>query len=336
MREASLPLVWAHLQGELRYVQRVSATEYSAACPSCGGTIHSDGSWPDRLRIFADARPLTWCRRCSTLRFPDQAEGGHNTASAEDIERWRREQIDREEARKRSAERALQHLRDDAVWQRYHLALDSQARAYWRGRGIPDDWQDYWSLGWHEHYAIRGRSGEMVNTPAATIPLFGRDGQVLNVKLRLIDPPDDAGKYRYLVAGQPHPPFLANHELPLRGPVIVIEGELKAAVTYIRLGRQRMPVVGLPGATPGEHIIAALAEADPVVLVLDPGTGEQERRLAGQIGVERTRSLRLRHKIDDLILSMDADASTVRRWFNHAEPFTTARHIAIGGVALHG
>jgi hypothetical protein len=319
MREATLPVVWAHLQGELRYVQRVSATEYSAACPSCGGTVHQDGSWPDRLRIFCDSHPLAWCRRCNTLRFPDQA-GGRNTASAADIERWRREQIEREEARKRSAEVALRHLRDDAVWQRYHQSLDFQSRAYWRGRGIPDEWQDRWSLGWHRHYAIRGQSGEFVNTPAATIPLFDHDGQVLNVKLRLIDPPNDEGKYRYLIAGQLHPPFLTNHTLPLTGYVVAVEGELKAAVTFIALADEATAVIGLPGASPARHIIDQLAKAERVTLVMDPGAEQQAVKLAGMIGPRRARVLILPHKIDDIILATKATPAMVRRWLNQAGP----------------
>ena len=324
MRESVLPPVWAHLQGQLRYVQRVSATEYSAACPDCGGDVHQDGSWPDRFRLFADSHPTAWCRRCGVLRFPDQGET-RNTASREDIERWRREQVEREEARKRSAERALQHLRDDAVWQRYHTALDATARAYWRGRGIPDDWQDYWSLGWHRHYAMRDREGDLVETPAATIPLFDRDGQVLNVKLRLIRPPDDAGKYRYLVSGQPHPPFLTNHTLPLTGHVIAIEGELKAAVTYIAIGDHAAAVVGLPGASPARHIIDQLAEAERVTLVMDPGAEEQTAKLAGLIGPRRTRVLILPHKIDDIILATKATPAMVRRWLGQAEVLGRSR-----------
>jgi hypothetical protein len=258
------------------------------------------------------------------LRFPDQGET-RNTASREDIERWRREQVEREEARKRSAERALQHLRDDAVWQRYHTALDATARAYWRGRGIPDDWQDYWSLGWHRHYAMRDREGDLVETPAATIPLFDRDGQVLNVKLRLIRPPDDAGKYRYLVSGQPHPPFLTNHTLPLTGHVIAIEGELKAAVTYIAIGDHAAAVVGLPGASPARHIIDQLAEAERVTLVMDPGAEEQTAKLAGLIGPRRTRVLILPHKIDDIILATKATPAMVRRWLGQAEVLGRSR-----------
>jgi len=271
------------------------------------------------LRIFCDSRPLSWCRRCNALRFPDQG-AARNTASAADIERWRREQIEREEARKRSAEQAPQHLRDDTVWQRYHQALDFQSRAYWRGRGIPDEWQDRWLLGWHRHYSIRGHGGEFVNTPAATIPLFGHDGQVLNVKLRLLHPPADAGKYRYLVAGQPHPPFLTNHTLPLAGHVVAVEGELKAAVTFITLANEAAVVIGLPGASPAHHIIDQLAEAERVTLVMDPGAEEQAAKLAAMIGRQRTRVLILPHKIDDIIQATKATPAMVRRWLNQAGP----------------
>lgn len=327
MREAMLPPVWAHMQDTLRYVRRVSSKEYSAACPTCGGTVHEDGSWPDRLRIFCDDHPLAWCRRCGALFFPDQM-GSRQRISHEELERWRQEQIAREEARKRSAERALQHLRDEELWLRFHQSLDATARLYWRNRGIPDEWQDRWCLGWYRHYTLHTAAG-LIDTSAATIPLFDASGQVLNVKLRLINPPDNAGKYRYLVAGQSQPPFLTNYKHPLVGHVVAIEGELKAAVTYIHLEDDDAAVIGLPGASPAAHILAMLAEAERVTLVLDPGAEAQAWKLAQEIGLQRTRILILSHKIDDIILATHASPAMIRQWLAQAEPARTGRYARV-------
>ena len=115
-REAPLPPIWSHLR--VNYVQRVSEKEYSASCPRCGGEVHQDGEWPDRLRIFVDDKPLIWCRRCSLLQFPDQTDSP--PVNRAELDAWRQKQIEREESRKRSAERALQLLRDSERWRRYH------------------------------------------------------------------------------------------------------------------------------------------------------------------------------------------------------------------------
>ncbi len=316
-REAALPPVWAYLQGSLHYVQHVSPTEYSAACPECGGTVHPDGTWPDRLRIFCDAKPLMWCRRCGMMRFPDQA--GARPADREAIEKWRHEMLAREEGRRRSAEQALHNLRKTEVWRRYHEGLDSWARAYWRGRGIPDEWQDRWALGWAPHYPLRGPDGRLRDTTAATIPLFDTTGSVLNVKLRLIDPPPSAGRYRYLIPAQPHPMFLANPQAGLNGHVIAIEGEIKAAVTYIALAQDDMAVVGLPGSNPGQHVIDTLAAASQVTLVMDPDAAEQATQLAAQTGLSKTRVLVLPEKIDDIIIASKPSPAMVRRWLAQAQ-----------------
>lgn len=315
-REVSLPPPFAWLAGQVHYVQQHSATEWSASCPECGGDVHPDGEWPDRLRIFVDEHPRVWCRHCSYMRWADQ---GGQPPDAATVERWRAEQIRREEERKRSAERALAHLRSGRIWEQYHDQLDAWARDHWRRRGLADCWQDYWQLGYSPEERF-GYQGQTWTTPTVTIPLFGQDWEALNVKHRLLNVPPDGGKYRYALAGVGQPMFRCNPERALEGDVVAVEGEIKAAVVFATLDSAQANVVGLPGTSPGPDIITQLGQAERVTLVMDPGARAQAWRLAQKLGVKRTRVLICPCKPDDAIVSQRMSAAEVRSALRHALP----------------
>ncbi len=318
VRAAVLPGAFGSLAGQLRYVRQVSPEEYSSECPRCGGEPHPNGEWPDRFRLFLDGSPRVWCRRCGYFAFVDQLEGGKPPDPAE-LERWRREQIRREEERKRSAELALKHLRDEERWRRYHEALSERARAWWLRRGISPSMQDWWELGWCEDFTLVHR-GQAHRVQTATIPIFGYGWEPQNVKHRLIDPPEGVQKYRYELYGQPQPLFLCDPERKVEGRVIAVEGEIKAMVTFMALegGKDLDAVVGLPGVTPGPAVQQALENAEQIVLVLDPGSEAQGRQACEKLGVKRTRLLVCPMKIDDAILANGWGAREVKALLRQA------------------
>ncbi len=303
-RADSFPPVFAQYAHRVRYVQRVSQREWCSTCPSCGGEMHPDKSLPDRCRWFVDEHPVGWCRRCGALFFPD---GAKSAMTPQAFEAWRREQLEREEARRRSAERALAHLRSEQVWLRYHEALDDYSRAIWRRRGIPDCWQSFWQLGWRREWQFRQPDGHLHVTPSLTIPLFNHSWECVNVKHRLVDPPPDRRNMRYLyeLVGQEEsdPLFLCNPDAQLEGHVILVEGEIKAAVTFLTLDDSKVVMVGLPGATPKPATLQQFEKAERITLVLDPGAQQQARKLAGALGAKRCRVLIPPKKIDDGIIS---------------------------------
>ena len=332
MRESPLPEQWLCLTGRVQYVQRVSAKEFSSSCPSCFGAPHSDGTWPDRCRLFTDAHPTLFCRRCGLVAYPDQfGDKNYARPSPEQIGIWRAEQIKREEERKRSAERALQHLRDERTWELYHETMDAGARAYWCKRGIHEDMQDFWNLGWKDvHYF---RSGETsASSPTATIPLFDNQWQPLNIKHRIIVPPNKNDRYRYELAGQSHPLFLCDPGRPIGDDVIVVEGEIKAMVMFETLDDAKISMVGLPGLSPDDEIVKQLAVCERVLLVLDPGSDvpvEQNgkklispaERLVERIGRKNCRLLiPTGGKIDDIILAANMGKGDVRAMLRQAVP----------------
>lgn len=318
-QEAPLPPAFRALEGRIRYVRQVSRTEYSASCPQCGGDMHQDGEWPDRFRMFDDGHPTGWCRRCSFTWYPDMADG-YAPPTLEQMEKWRQERIQAEEARKRSAEMALEHLRKENIWLRYHQALDDAARRYWQQRGIPADYQDYWKLGWDNAHTFFVR-GERYITPSATIPVFDADKQLVNIKHRLIHEPADGGKYRYEIAGQGQPLYLTRPGRPVQGHVVAVEGEIKSMVVRATVGEwDNLCIVGLPGTNPSPDIVAELATAERVTLVMDPGARVAAWDLTGKIGREKCRVLIPPVKIDDGILAGHLTAREVRALLRNAVP----------------
>jgi len=293
-----LPPIWRHLESKLQYVRRVSATEWSAECLSCGGMVHPNGEWPDRMRIFADDKPLCWCRRCGQIFWPDD---NAKPTEPQALNKWRKEQEQRELARKRSAERALENLRNYKIWEQYHEALDAHSRAYWQQRGISSSAQDFWQLGWKQSWYFTQPDGSVCQTASATIPLFGQAWIIQNVKHRLLHPPPNRGKYLYELSGQKAPLFLCQPDKELTGEVIAVEGEIKAMVTQLHMGGAL--VVGLPGASTSIETCRGLAKSERIVLVMDPGSEQQAHRLAAELGKKRCRILITPVKIDDGILA---------------------------------
>jgi len=267
------------------------------------------------------------------VAYPDQfGAKDYARPSPDELAIWRTEQIKREEERKRSAERALQHLRDSRTWERYHEQMDAKARAYWLGRGVPEDYQDFWRLGWKpvHHFMIHGDTS--ASSPTATIPLFDKDWQGLNVKHRIIVPPDKNDRYRYELSGQSHPMFLCDPGADMSEHVIAVEGEVKAMVMFVTLDEGKTRMVGMPGLSPDDAIVKQLSECGRVTLVLDPGSDipvEQNgkrlaapsERLAERIGRKHCRLLiPTGGKIDDIILAAKMGKGDVKAMLRQAVP----------------
>ena len=310
-RESTLPPVFAQYQSHVQYVQKVGHSKWTSSCPACLGSVHSDGEWPDRCVWFLDEKPLGACMRCGKIWWPDAAPDWKPPTPAE-LEQWRQKRETEQAARLRSAERALAHLRDTKLWTQYNSMMSERERQWWRSRGIPDSFQNVWGLGW------------AYDRNAASIPLFDPDYNLLNIKYRLTD--TTKGKYRYHLTGQPAPLFLTDPDIPLTNHVIAIEGELKAATSYIVLDDPKACIVGLPGLNPSQSIIDTLSQAERVTLILDPDSDtpgadgwSRAGRLVKAIGRRSTSLLVPSAKIDDALLAAKADRWDMRRLVGQAE-----------------
>jgi len=316
-----LPPVFAAYEGQVQHIRQHTSNEWSSSCPKCGDQGHTGHGKPDRCRWFLGSKsgkPMGWCRVCGAIFWPDSST---QRLSAEEMEAWRKERVAEEEARKRSAEKALAHLRSERIWEQW-AQMDSEGKRHWRvDRGIPNSFQSFWQLGWvsdREFY----HAGARFRSDAETIPLFGADGEPRNVKLRLMNA-DDAGKYRYLMRptllGE-HPPFLCNPEATLDGHVVLVEGEIKAMCLFARLDDAKAKVLGLPGKTPGQDTLDMVAQADRITLVMDPDARKAAWDLCKKLGKERCWVLIPPNKIDDAIISSDISARELEYLMRNAKP----------------
>lgn len=329
--EDALPPIFEQYAPLVRYVRSTGTNRWNSTCPVCGGephgSEHDKSMWPDRCVWWDDAKPLGWCHQCGRTFFPDQAPGWEPPSTAE-LEAMRQRRVREAEEQRRKAERQIAFFQSEQIWLQYHDALDAAGRRYWTRRGFARCWIDYWRFGWCARREYPQRDGSLFVTPTATIPIFGPAWEALNVKHRLVNVPPNRGKYLYEVSGVGQPLFLCEPERELAGQVVVIEGELKAALVFARVGDGTFNIVGLPGLTPKPEILAPLENAERIILNLDPGADTRAdssrpsplERMIDLLGRQRVRLLRLPCKIDDGILAADMEPREIKAMLNSASP----------------
>ena len=299
-------------------LHRVAANEYAGACPKCGGV--------DRYRVHIERG--WFCRQCTG----EPGSGGH-WLDVIDFIRWyygctfqqaiirlvsnasvtpdelariaeEREKAENDRREKESQEMAAARaeLQAGGAHHRYHAILlrYPAAMAEWHARGIAAEWIAYYELG----YCPERNS--------LTIPYWRFDVKtckwyIIGLRHRLLQP-TDGGKYR------PEIPGLGNHLFytdPMTsrffGRVLLVEGEIKAMVTWAALWRDDgeliapdLWVIGMPGKSWKPEYLDALKDADEIIICLDPDARKDADRLAITIG-PRAKILQLPDKIDDLI-----------------------------------
>lgn len=302
MREDTLPHEFAALQGKVRYVRRVSSTEWSSSCPNCSGDIHKNGEFPDRFRMWTNAngknRVMGWCRHCSYVWFPQS----DRPMSTHEFEQWRKDTIAAEERRKAEAEKALKLLQSEKLWLQFHAGLNEWARSIIHSWGIPQGWADYWRLGMISDYTVFSQ-GENYHSPAITIPLWQLGKQVpLNIKLRVLNPRNDRDRYRNYYKTGVTGLFATRPDLK-SDTCLVVEGEKKAMVASSRLGKD-WQVFGIPTKTPNIDTLKILDPYGKIYLCLDPDAEKDKslERVVEALGKERVLVMRLPDKIDDMVV----------------------------------
>ena len=221
----------------------------------------------------------------------------------------------------KEAQAALKKLHQARSWVKYYDALleNEQARKLWNERGVPEWGQNLWQLGYNEDFTLWQKEGEewkdWWHTATLTIPIWGYDWVVNNVKHRLLKvPAKSGGKYRQEQTGVPAAAFICD---PKRtsGSLFIAEGEIKSMVTFITMVSElpfiEMQVIGLPSAMVEPALLASFADYEPIYLCLDPDANQKKtphepspvERARNILGRERVKVISLPMKIDDAIVA---------------------------------
>lgn len=196
----------------------------------------------------------------------------------------------RMEAARREIQVAERHLF-------YHNNMGQWARDMWGARGIDEGMQDFWKLGSCDDFVVNGD----YHTPTLTIPILDEQMNLLNIKHRLINPQKKNDKYRPETSGLgAFPPLLAVPNMGYDGDlIVVVEGEIKAMVTWTRMPSIDNQVIGVAGK--GTFMkIADKLKNKKVIVIPDPDGEKEAGELARAIGGS---VLKVPDKIDDYLIT---------------------------------
>lgn len=209
-------------------------------------------------------------------------------------------------------DKSLRRLQNSNSWVKLHDQMNEDNRRWWRNAGIPDDWQDFWCLGYQPEREFRDHEGKPCVRPAYTIPKFDFGWKLKNIDYRLVDPPLGVGKYRPEF-GLPAAAFISRPDM-VNGDfpelVLITEGSKKAMVSSIYL--EGMLIMGVPAARSWAGVDRRLHDGPDVLVILDPDAEQAAKRLAKNIG-KRAKYLVLPTKIDDAFLNGHLDSETFWR-----------------------
>jgi hypothetical protein len=217
------------------------------------------------------------------------ADERHARAQAELEDKQRRM-----DAARRELQVAQRHLH-------YHETMGQWAKDLWAARGLDEGLQSFFMLGACNDFTI----GEY-HTPTLTIPIFSEQRELLNIKHRLINPQKQNDKYRPETSGLgAFPPLLAIPEMGYDGDlIIVVEGEIKAMVTWSRLPGIDFQVIGVPGKDSFRRIADPL-NGKNVLVIPDPGDMKDAINLARSVN---GRIFVPPDKIDDYLISTNMNS----------------------------
>ena len=204
-------------------------------------------------------------------------------------------------AAKKQAEydQALEELHKARAWERYYqnLSTSDSAREIWKSRGVSNEWQDYWALGYNPDFVYK-HDDTIYHSPTLTIPIYNGGDQPANIRHRILNPFDPNDKYRPERPGLKALPFIADPwKVDTLPKALVVEGEIKAMIAYMWLDNQEYQVYGIPGKKSFGELESRLRGREVYVL-FDPDAGEEARFAAKQVN---GRYVELTMKIDDAL-----------------------------------
>jgi DNA primase len=183
---------------------------------------------------------------------------------------------------------------------RWNAAMQPEHRAYWRSRGISDDTQDTFLLGW---------DGERLTIPATY------RGIVFGVKRRMLPGHPDGQEAKYVsTPGSRVGIFNADilWMVPPDEPLIICEGEVDAMSLY-QAGQWAISSTG-GAASWREHWAEFVAHIPRIYVVYDNDKPGQEGALKVRGSIYRARILTLPEAYNDVNEFFTADNTAALDW----------------------
>lgn len=267
--------------GHLPEFKRIGPEEWHSGCPECGGKDRFFMRIPDGMMDIVRGK----CRRPECGYFEPVFEDSRGkTIDASTKAKWREEQEQRLMRDDMAAAKKRRELSNSGMAVRFHEQMKIGQREEWYRHGLLDNSIERYRLGYVENR--RFGYDEPFYTDALTIPLWYHDWEVSNIQFRLLNPPDDEGKYRPL-PGRRMELFYTIPNRPLTGTVVLMEGAKKAMVTaqYLWEGQkdtERTNIVAVPSKMPSTTILRELVDAERIFVVLDPDAYEITYNLKGE------------------------------------------------------
>lgn len=293
---------------------------YACACPLHGGenetafSIYFDkGRWKwhcfsgdcgtgDAISFVEKWQKLTFVQACEFILGERINEPEHlYKSAAERLEEARIEEQaakERKEARLKELQTAEKHLF-------YHKNRGAWARELWQKRGLDEGMQDFFYLGACDDFEYKVKNN-YYHTPTLSIPFMGEQGELLALQHRLVNPINPKDKYRPDVSGITVPPFLSIPTMGFNGGlIIVVEGAIKAMVTWASLTETDFQVIGTPTQSGYSQLTEQLRGKSPIVIPDPKGNTKDEKVLRKPFELAKETGgtvLELPEKIDDYIL----------------------------------
>jgi len=193
-------------------------------------------------------------------------------------ERHARAQIELEDKLRRM-EAARKELQVAEKHLFYHNNMGVWARDMWVERGLDEGLQSFFALGACDDFLV----GDY-HTPTLTIPIFSEESILLNIKHRLVSPKNPKDKYRPETYGLgAFLPLLAIPPMGYDGElIVVVEGEIKAMVTWAHLPAFDFQVIGVAGRNSFKPLSEKLF-GKKVVVIPDPGAEKEATEFARSV-----------------------------------------------------
>jgi hypothetical protein len=236
-----------------------------------------------------------------------------------DALRAERQQREAEQQTQRDAQRAerLAQFQQTTPHIEYWRDMGETGRALWYWRGLSDLWIDYFQVG-HSPAHTFANDGQTFIAPSLTIPSYRtpepqEEPQCVYLVHRLLLDNPPGGKYRPHMSGLARPLFRCDLYAPIvTGEVLLVEGEIKAMVTWAHLQDYvdqvhprnvmgRLSVIGATTKNLSPAQMGELAGASMIWICLDPDARQEADGLARNLGAERCRIIDLPGKIDDML-----------------------------------